>query len=140
MDPLQSVQARIAGFPGYGDDLSRRRSDAYVRSYLGEALASLEARFGTLEPVLQQRFGDLLLRVGFADSESFTTHNGLAERAETKSDPAPALAGGDAATLDVADRAQSVDAAAVGQYLDDVTATLDRREAAMRAAAHPAMP
>ena|SRR5271165_5551340 len=140
MDPLQSLRARIGGFPGYGDDLSRRRSDSYVRSYLGEALASLDARLGDLEPALQQRVDDLLLRVGFADSRSFTMHNGLAERAETKNDPADVLAREDDAIVDLADRAKAVDAAALAQYLNDVTASLDRREAAMRAAAHPTMP
>ncbi len=140
MDPVQSLQARIAGFPGYADDLSRRRSDSYVRSYVGEALASLEARIGALDPQLQQRIDDLLFRVGFADSKSFTVHNGLAERAESKNDPASVLAVEDVAAVDLADRAKDVDAAALAQFLDDVAASLDRRDEAMRAAAHPTTP
>lgn len=140
MDPLESLRERIPEFPGYGDDLSRRRSDSYVRSYLGEAIASLDARLGDLEPALQQRVDDVLLRVGFADSKSFATHNGLAERTESESDPGKVLAVEDAATLDLADRTKAVDAATLASYLDDVRTLLDRREAAMRAAVRLAMP
>ncbi len=135
MDPLQSVRARIPDFPGYGDDLSRRRSDSFVRSYVGEALANLQARLGTLDPELESRLGELLLRAGFADSHSFAVHNGSNGGATPSDDAERAVAGEDDDALALADRATSVDAAALGSYLDELTALLDRRAATMRAVA-----
>ena len=54
MEPLEQLRAKIAGFPGYDGDLERRRSDEYVRSYLGEALADFAGRC-TLPAELQAR-------------------------------------------------------------------------------------
>jgi hypothetical protein len=110
MDPLEQLRARIAGFPGYDGDLERRRSDEFVRSYLGEALADLEVRCGSISAELRQRFDALLLRVGFADQRAF--HH-VVTRVH-----AAASADGSIAVADAA-----------------AAATLDRRDAAMRAAA-----
>lgn len=131
MEPLQQLRAKIAEFPGYDGDLERRRSDEYVRSYLGEALAGLAAR-SPLAPALRERIDDLILRVGFADPRSFAARPVVA----TKQAPAreEAVADADVATVALADRAGSVDAISAAQYVDDVTAMLDRRDAAMRAA------
>lgn len=132
MDPLEQLHARIAGFPGYDGDLERRRSDEYVRSYLGEALADLEVRCGSISPELKQRIDALLLRVGFADQKLFATHHIAGESRAGNADGSVAAV--DAATVDVADRARSIEPDSLAGYLDDVSATLDRRDAAMRAA------
>jgi hypothetical protein len=132
MDPLAQLRAKIADFPGYDDDLCRRRSDALVRSYLGEALADLAARCDPLPPELQARVDQLLLRVGFADPKSFAVHNGIAAMHQVSEATVTAA---DAATVELADRASAVAAGDLASYFDDVTATLDRREVAMRAAA-----
>jgi hypothetical protein len=134
MDPLEQLRARIAGFPGYDGDLERRRSDEYVRSYLGEALADLEVRCGSISPELKQHLDTLLLRVGFADQKSFVNHHVIAGRHAATS-AAPSVAVVDAAAVEVADRAPFVEPSTLARYLDEVTATLDRRDAAMRAAA-----
>jgi len=134
MDPLERLREKIAGFPGYVGDLDRRRSDELVRSYLGEALTELAARCGELSPELQQRVDALLLRVGFADPKSFAVHR-VVSNIPTPPHDGGEVAQDDVAAVDVADRAPEVDAASIARYLDDVTATLDGREAAMRAAA-----
>jgi len=132
MDPLEQLRARIAGFPGYDGDLERRRSDEFVRSYLGEALADLEVRCGSISPELKQRFDALLLRVSFADQAAF--HHAFARvHAASNSDGSVAVA--DAAVVEVADRAPQTEPDALAGYLDEAAATLDRRDAAMRAAA-----
>ncbi|HEY6327190.1 MAG TPA: hypothetical protein VIW73_11830 [Candidatus Cybelea sp.] len=132
MDPLEQLRARIAGFPGYDGDLERRRSDEFVRSYLGEALADLEVRCGSISPELKQRFDALLLRVGFADQRAF--HHVVARvHAAANADGSVAVV--DAVAVEVADQAPHVEPDALGRYLDEVAATLDRRDAAMRAAA-----
>jgi hypothetical protein len=130
MEPLEQLRSKIAGFPGYDDEIERRRSDAYVRSYLGEALADLIAR-NVLEPAQREQADGLLLRVGFADPHAFVAHHVPGAPAPTEEG---AVAAADAATVTLADRAPSVDAASAAAYLDDVTAALDRRDAAIRAA------
>jgi hypothetical protein len=129
MEPLEQLREKIHGFPGYGTHLERRRSDEYVRSYLGEALTDMAARC-TLTPDLQSRVDALVLRVAFADPKAFATHDGAA------SDSNGAVAAADVETLELADRARSVDAQSLSGYIGDVAALLDRRDAALRAAAH----
>ncbi len=134
MDPLEQLRARIAGFPGYDEELDRRRSDEFVRSYLGEALADLDVRCNSLSPEMKQRVDALLLRVGFADQKSFAIHHGAAA-VHAVASAETSVAVEDAAIVDIADKAGFVEPAAVGSYLDEIAATLDRRDAAMRAAA-----
>lgn len=134
MDSLEELREKIPGFPGYDGDLERRRSDGLVRSFLGEALADLTLRCGPLSAELTQRVDALLLRVGFADPKAFAVHNVFARMQASAGDDG-ALAALDVAVLAVADQASTIAPDAVAQYLDDVTATLDRRDATMRAAA-----
>jgi hypothetical protein len=135
MEPLEQLRAKISGFPGYDGELQRRLSDEYVRSYLGEALADLAAR-GVLLPELRERVDEIVLRVGFADQHAFAAHAG--GKTPDSSDES-AVAAADAATVALADRAASLDAASAAGYLEQVTAALDKRDAAIRAAA-PTMP
>jgi hypothetical protein len=129
MDPLEELRAKIAEFPGYDGDIERRHSDQYVRSYLGEALAALEARV-SLDDGLRTKIEDLTLRVGFADTRAFPAH----PSAHPSDAGIGAVAQADLATISLADRAKSLDAPAVGAYLDEVAAELDVRDAAIRAA------
>jgi hypothetical protein len=130
MEPLERLRAKIAGFPGYDADLERRRSDEYVRSYLGEALTEFAER-APLSPEQRQRIDDLLLRVGFADPRDFATHQIVVGNRSTEQ--TDAMAAADEGTVELADRATSLDPASTNAYLDDVVATLDAREAAIRA-------
>lgn len=135
MELLEQLRAKISGFPGYDGELERRLSDEYVRSYLGEALADLAAR-DVLPPELRERVDEAILRVGFANQHAFAAHaRGKTPDARDES----AVAAADAATVALADRAASLDGASAASYLDQVTATLDKRDAAIRAAA-PTMP
>ena len=130
MEPLERLRGKIAGFPGYDSDLELRRSDEYVRSYLGEALTEFGER-AALSAEQRQRIDDLLLRVGFADPRDFATHRIVSGKHEPQSSDAVAAA--DESTVELADRAASLDAAATNAYLDEVVATLDARETAIRA-------
>ena len=88
-----------------------------------------------LPPELRERVDEAILRVGFADQHAFAHTRGKTPDASGES----AVAAADAATVALADRAASLDAASAASYLDQVTATLDKRDAAIRAAA-PTMP
>lgn len=129
MEPLQMLREKIAEFPGYDGDVQRRRSDEYVRSYLGEALSELGARC-TLPSDLRARLDDSILRVEFADPRAFVNHHVVA--AKGPPDSGGAVAEADAETVELADRAAALDCAAASGYLDEVEALLTRREAAIR--------
>jgi len=131
MEPLELLREKIPDFPGYDNEVARRRSDEYVRSYLGEALANLAAS-QTLSPELAQRVDALVLRVGFADQQAFSRHIGIGPSGASKEDDVVAA---DAATIELADRAALLEPAATNRYFDEVAAALDGREAALRAAA-----
>lgn len=130
MEPLELLRAKIQGFPGYDTALQRRHSDEYVRSYLGERLSEMATRC-ELSPDLQTRLDALVLRVAFANPKDFNAHDVDGGPADDDG----ALAGRDAATIELADRADAIEPASVGTYLDDVTAALDRRDDALRAIA-----
>jgi hypothetical protein len=130
MEPLERLRAKIAGFPGYDTDLERRRSDEYVRSYLGEALTEFAQR-SHLTPEQQQRIADLLLRVGFADPRDFAKQRIVAGKHGPE--PSESVAAADESTVELADRAASLEPASTSAYLDDVVAALDQRESAIRA-------
>lgn len=129
MEPLDELRAKIADFPGYGDELERRRSDEYVRAYLGEALAAFAART-ELEPGVRQRLDDLTLRLAFADQRAFSEHLRSGERQTGDG----AVMRADAAAVELAGQAASLDADTAPHFLDAVAAVIDEREAALRAA------
>lgn len=131
MEPLERLRAKIAGFPGYDSEVDLRRSDQYVRSYLGEALTERAER-ANLTPEQQQHVNDLLLRLGFADQRDFVRREVLAGKDGLEEGNAVVAA--DEATVDLADRAAGIDPASMDSYLHEVTALLDAREAALRAA------
>jgi hypothetical protein len=135
MDSLDRLRAKISGFPGYAEDLDRRRSDQLVRSYLGEALSELAARLEPLAPAAQAQIDALLWRTEFADLKAFKMHDNF-ERDGVPDGAANAdIAADDLQTVELADRAPSVDVSTLTAYLNDVGAALERRDAAMRAAA-----
>ncbi len=133
MEPLEQLRARINGFPGYDTYLALRRSDEYVRSYLGEALTDMAARC-PLPPEQQVRLEALVLRVAFADPKDFNPHEAVGAGDGSPNDGG-AVAVADLATVDAADRAGAVDSASAESYLDGVTVVLDERDATLRAAA-----
>jgi hypothetical protein len=132
MEPLELLREKISEFPGYDTNIERRRSDEYVRSYLGEALTDMAARF-PLAPELQTRIETLVLRVAFGNPKAFDAHDGPG--VTNGANDGGAVAAADAATVDVADQAAAVDPASASGYLDNVTAVLDRRDEALRTAA-----
>ncbi len=135
MDPLDVLRAHIDAFPGYDGVNNQRLADEFVRSYLGEALVNIGGRNVELPADVQSRVDGLLLRVGFADPKSFAAHGVLTASRSADGGEVAML---DAATVEIADRARQADPASLNGLLDEVTQTLDRREAAMRAAASPA--
>ena len=134
MDPLELLREKIVGFPGYDGDLDRRRSDEFVRAYLGEALAELAARCGRASagtPATRRRAAAprRFSRIPSRSRRTGSLRTFLRAAADGK------VAEEDVAAVELADRASATDCGSVARYLDDVTATLDSREAAMRAAA-----
>lgn len=124
------LQSAIAGFPGYGDDVARQQSDEFVRSYAGERLADLQQRLQPLDTALGDRIEALLFRCAFVNQTAYKLYEG-SDRSTINVD---AVVAADAAAVEVADRASSIDAVQLTQYLDDVTRMLDGRDAAMSGA------
>jgi len=127
MEHLQILGAKIAGFPGYADEDARRRSDELVRSYLGEALATLADRLRPLDGTVETRLGDLVMRSAFTNQEAYESYE---ERAR-ESPGFDAMAAADVRTIEAADAAPSVEAAGMAAYLDRVSQVLDARDAVM---------
>lgn len=127
MEQLQVLGAKIAGFPGYGDEDARRRSDELVRSYLGEALSGLQARLQPLDEAIERRLDDLIVRSAFANQAAYEAFE---ERARERPQ-FDAIAAADARVVEAADAAAAVGTAGAAEYLDRVTQALDARDAAM---------
>jgi len=128
MEPLAFLHDKIPDFPGYDTEEGRRLADEDVRSYLGEALADLTARLNPPAP-LDARAADLMVRAGFTNQR---VHRQFEDGARNSNDFA-SIAAADAAVVELADAAQTVDAGGLGAYLDRAGEALDRREAAMLA-------
>ena len=131
MESLEFLKSKIADFPGYAGDDARRNTDEMVRSYLGEVVAGLEKRLDVSDDAaVGRRAGDVLIRVAFANQIAYKAYEDAA-RANPDFD---AVAAADARTVEVADRAGSIDAAGFSAYLDEAVAALDNRDAAMSGA------
>jgi len=127
MDAIESIKARIPQFAGYGELEARRDDDELVRSYLGEALSTLNANHPDFFAERSEAYENLIIRAGFMNQMAFRAFE------YAKLDPAhlDAIAQNDQAMLDLADRAPNVAAGDVPAYLDELTAAFDRRDGAM---------
>jgi hypothetical protein len=132
MDALEALRAKISGFPGFEDPQARRLSDEEVRAYLGEALAALGEGLNPDGPVAE-RYGATLVRAEFMNQAAFH----IFETACLDDAQTAAMATADLAAVELADRANSVDAESLGAYLDAVNAALDGRERIMKTSAPP---
>jgi len=124
--PETDLKTKIDGFPGYGDDEAREKSDELVRSYLGERLAELQQRLEPLDASLNDRLGDLLMRTVFTNQAVHKLYDGGSTDVDLD-----AVARADEQTIALADQASSIDSAELGAYLISVSKILDEREAAM---------
>jgi hypothetical protein len=136
MDPRQVLEEHIPSFPGYETEEKRRLSDELVRSYLGEALATITLRIPNLPQALADRIEGLLIRTSFANQHVFRLYEeGVCDR-----DDFTQLAQADAAVVELAERAKELDAATLPAYLDDATAALDHRDSIMSSFQPPPPP
>lgn len=125
MDDLALLQAKIPQFPGYGEQEARRRSDGLVRSYLGEALASLQARFGGEGVAVA--IEELVLRAGFMNQSAFHQF----EYADSDAAQIASIAAGDVRLVALADDAPSITVEHLAEYLASVGAAFDARDRTM---------
>jgi hypothetical protein len=127
MEPLQTLETAIAGFPGYADDTSRERCDEFVRSYLGEALASAQSRLAPLPTETESQLQNLLFRVGFTNQAAYQAYE---EAARDRTDFS-AMAAADAAVVELAAAAPTVSLDDLPEYLNRAGAVLDSRDRTM---------
>ena len=127
MEQSQVLGAKIAGFPGYGDEDARRRSDELVRSYLGEALSDLRVRLAPLDGAVETRLDGLIQRSAVADQAAYEVY----EQRARENAGLGAMTAADAGVLETADAASAVEAPDAASYLDRVAQALDARAAAM---------
>jgi hypothetical protein len=122
MDDTAFLHERIQSYADYTNDDDRRRSDAQIRAYVGEALAALYERLhpGGADGEALDR---LLFRCEFVDQ-------GVAhafDNADVDAAEILATAAADRELVTLADRADSIDAGALGAYLAHIDAAFDRR-------------
>jgi len=86
---------------------------------------TFQQRLQPLDAAVDARIGDMLIRAGFANPAVYKVFE---DGARAKLD-ASAMAAADVRAVEVAERAQSIDVAALPGYLDDVSAALDGRDA-----------
>jgi hypothetical protein len=129
---LEQIRSRISEFPGYSDEADRRHSDSLVRSYLGEAIATLRSRMSSAEPALLERVDALVLRAGFANQAVIKVF----EYAVLDGARVDEVASRDVSILDLADRAPEIESATLGAYLDSANGAFDARDTAMRGSSH----
>lgn len=131
MEPLDSIRSRIPNFDGYPDENSRRQSDELIRSYAGEALASLhQAHAEFFSAPLEAQYDRLILRCSFMNQTAFRFFEYVVITAAIADRAAQA----DAGLLDLADRANRIEASGLPEYLDEFGLALDRRDATATAA------
>jgi hypothetical protein len=130
MDALMQIRAKINAFPGYASEDDIRRSDEFIRAYVGERLSELQERLGdgsaadSLEPLIE--------RSAFANQRALRPLEEPNLHLEV-----PALFDADLALLEAADRATSVAPAGVGAFCASLTEAFDARDAAMSAIVPP---
>jgi hypothetical protein len=126
MDAIEELTQRIPAFPAYADEDTRRLSDEYVRSYLGERLADLQTR---LEPPgdAGEQLEALILRCEFTNQRAINAF----EAAQVDGPYASMVAAADACVVQVADQAATVDGASLAAYMAEVQKALDARDSAM---------
>lgn len=129
MNALEAIRAKIPAFPGYDDEASRMKSDELVRSYAGEALVRLNVNHADYLSQQADEYGDLLLRCGFANQEAFKPY----QHAKLSAAQIEALAECDAALIEVAGRAASIERGDLDAYVKDMRDAFDRRDNLMRA-------
>jgi hypothetical protein len=127
MEPIELLKAKIPNFPGYAEDDARRLTDALVRSYLGEALAELRERAGSLDAPTADRLETLIFRIEFTNQRSLRAY----EEGLRVHPGSPEMPANDAAIVEFGDRVRATEPAEVPALLDDIVSALDRRDSAM---------
>jgi hypothetical protein len=122
MEDLAFLRERIQSYADYTNDDDRRRCDEQVRAYLGEALARVVERLAPADPVAET-LERVVLRCQFADQRVIRAFDVEAFDAGIIA----ALRQHDRELVNLADRAATLDAAALRVYVADVDAKLDAR-------------
>jgi hypothetical protein len=128
MDAIAGIKARIPQFAGYADLEGRREDDELVRSYLGEALSTLNANHPDFFTDRSEVYESLIIRAGFMNQLAFHSF----EYAKLDPSHLEAVAQNDLAMLDLADKAPTIAAGEVAAYIEALMAAFDRRDAAMQ--------
>jgi hypothetical protein len=130
MSSLDDVKAAISGFPGYADEIDRRKADEMVRSYAGERLSEMEERLQPLDADLADACAAALMRTGFVNQMAFKDF----EYAKLDDASLERICDADLALLRLSDRASSVERDGLSAYLAEIGAAMDRRDAVMTSA------
>jgi hypothetical protein len=131
MDPLELLNERIHDFPGYATDTDRRLSDEMVRAFLGEMLADLQVRLAPLDDQTGGQIGELMFRAGFTNQIAFRPYESI----ELDEAGITEIATADGRAVDLADVAATVRKGGVAEFLGEVAAAFDARDAAMKSLA-----
>src|SRR5450755_4519104 len=122
MEDTAYLHERIESYAGYTNDADRQRSDEQLRAYVGEALTRLRERLapaGAAGEALER----LLVRSEFANQAVAHAFDAI----DGADDEIAATAAADRELVALADRADTVDAAALESFFAQIGAAFDRR-------------
>ena len=131
MDDLEYIRERIPAYADYPDEEARHLVDMQVRAWVGEALARMRERLGTLPQGLAERLDALMLQCEFTD-QRFTRSIDHARLSEDEVDHLHVV---DRQLVEAADRAATIEAAALEGYLKKLEGLFRRRSTAVLAPA-----
>ena len=127
---LVDIRARIPEFAGYDDEVTRRKADEQIRAIVGEALAlTYEKHQDYFENAeVTQAYDGLILRCEFTNQDVFKAF----EYEKLSAEQRTAIARADEALISKALEAPDVTKDSLLEYLHQLVAAFDGREAALK--------
>ena len=131
MDDLAFIRERIPAYADYPDEEARHLVDKQVRAWVGEALGRMEERLGKLPVELEDRLEEILLLCEFTNQRFVRS----IDHAKLSEDDVEHLHVVDRQLVESADRAATIEAVALGDYLSEIEELFKRRSKAVLAPA-----
>lgn len=126
MDVLDRIRAKINDFPGYGSEADLVKSDEEVRAYVGVRLAELRDRLSAEGPDAEDALQRLVVRAAFANQRALAPLEWSRASIEGSG-----VLDADAALLDLADAACTLEPAQCDGFVARITAAFDARDASL---------
>lgn len=127
---LVDIRTRIPDFAGYDDEVTRRRADEQIRAIVGEALALTYEKHRDYfeDAAVTEAYDGLILRCEFTNQDVFKSF----EYEKLSEQQRAGIARADEALISKALEAPDVTKESLLEYLHQLVAAFDAREAALK--------